>query len=405
MLDLPARISDWLLELVRSRHEVAHLFVDGEQALVDAGGNLEHYGLTGLAMRQPVCDQLPLLEGMLPLPESPFLLQSIGMPSGRVADIHFFADEDATWIVLLDVTTEHDDARKMQQKAYDMTLLSQREARLIAKLEAAHRELTLAHRELGESREALLLTHNRLQKELRNAERYVRATLPEPLVEPFAVDWRFVPSNELGGDSFGYHWIDPEHFAVYLLDVCGHGVGSALLSVAANNTLRSGALLNTDFRNPEQVLEALNRAFPTEKHADLYFTIWYGVYHRPIGRLRYATAGHPPAIVVSGPNSERGTAHTLRSQKGLPAGAWPDSQYRSAEFTLVPPARFYLFSDGVYEVSRPDGSNLEYTAFEDVLTRPVPEGKSELDELLLFAREFRGDQILEDDFSIVKMTI
>ena len=99
----------------------------------------------------------------------------------------------------------------------------------------------MAHHELAESREALLRTHNRLQQELRDAERYVRAILPAPIAEPFAVDWLFVPSTELGGDSFGYHWIDSEHFALYLLDVCGHGVGSALLSVAVINTLRSGA--------------------------------------------------------------------------------------------------------------------------------------------------------------------
>ena len=85
---------------------------------------------------------------------------------------------------------------------------------------------------------------------MREAERYVRAILPPPFAKPLAVDWLFVPSTELGGDSFGYHWIDDEHFALYLLDVCGHGVGSALLSVAATNTLRSEALLRTDFRTP-----------------------------------------------------------------------------------------------------------------------------------------------------------
>jgi hypothetical protein len=60
-----------------------------------------------------------------------------------------------------------------------MTLLSQREARLIAKLEAAHRDLT-------QSREALLRAHTRLQHELRDAERYVQAILPEPITKPFS---------------------------------------------------------------------------------------------------------------------------------------------------------------------------------------------------------------------------
>jgi hypothetical protein len=45
-------------------------------------------------------------------------------------------------------------------------------------------------------------------------------------------DWRFIPSASLGGDSFGYHWIDEDHFAAYLIDVSGHGWVAALLSVS-----------------------------------------------------------------------------------------------------------------------------------------------------------------------------
>jgi serine phosphatase RsbU (regulator of sigma subunit) len=404
MVDLPGPIAEWLLRHIKSQRAVAHLLIDGEQTLKNAGGDLDHYGLAGLREQAPACDQLPFLEGMLPLPETPLLLRSMAMPSGRVADIHLFAVDEATSIVLLDVTVEHDEARKMQQKAYDMTLLSQREARLLAKLEASHQELTLAHRELTESRHTLQLTHNRLQRELRDAERYVRAILPPPIADPVVVDWRFVPSTELGGDSLGYHWIDSEHFALYLLDVCGHGVGAALLSVAVTNTLRSGALPHTDFRLPEEVLGALNQAYQMDQQGGMYLTIWYGVYHRPTSRLRYASAGHPPPILVNGPTGEAGDTRRLWAQ-GLILGMLPATRYVSEECTLVAPARLFVFSDGVYEIQRPDDSMVPFETFEEVLTRPVQDGRSELDDLLRFAQEARGTRLLEDDFSILKMTI
>jgi serine phosphatase RsbU (regulator of sigma subunit) len=405
VLDLPVRISEWLLMMVRSQRAVAHLLIDGDLELITAGGELEYYGLSGLRPRFPAVDQLPFLEGLLPLPETSFLLQSMEMPSGRVADIHFFAgDEDATWIVLLDVSVEHGDARKIQQKAYDMTLLSQREARLIAKLEGAHRELTQTHRELTESREALLRAHTRLQHELRDAERYVQAILPPPITEPFKVDWLFAPSTELGGDSFGYQWIDSEHFALYLLDVCGHGVGPALLSVAVANALRSTALPNTDFLSPESVVGSLNQSFQMEQHDNLYFTIWYGVYHHPTRRLRYTSAGHPPPILVSGTGESRGEAIPLRA-KGTPVGLIQGAEYSSEECTLDVPARLFLFSDGVFEVTAPDGSMLEFKAFEEFLTRPVSESASELEGILRFAKKVHGADTLEDDFSIIRMTI
>ncbi len=404
MPDLPDRISEWLLLLVKSQRSIAHLLINNELVLIQAGGELEYYGLGDLEQGNSASDQLPFLEGLLPLAETPFLLESVGMPGGSVADVHLFAEEHGTRVVLLDVTVEHDLARKMQQKAYDMTLLSQREARLIAKLEAAHTELTLAHRDLAESRDELLRVHNRLQQELRDAERYVLAILPAPVAEPIAVDWLFAPSTELGGDSFGYYWIDSEHFALYLLDVCGHGVGSALLSITVANTLRSGALQNTDFRRPEAVLGSLNQVFQMEDQNGLYFTIWYGVYHRPTGTLRYASAGHPPPVAVSGAREKRGKAESLTAV-GCPVGILLDFPYACHEVTLAGPARLFLYSDGAYEIMRPDGTILEFEAFEEVLTRAVPEGVSELQELLQYVRGVHGSEELDDDFSIVKMTI
>ena len=62
------------------------------------------------------------------------------------------------------------------------------------------------------------------------------------------------------------------------------------------------------------------------------------------------------------------------------------------------PARLFLFSDGAYEISRPDGSMLEFAAFKEALTRAVPDGQSELDELLRFAREVHGAQLSRTTF-------
>src|SRR5205823_2247965 len=116
-----------------------------------------------------------------------------------------------------------------------------------------------AYRKLAESQQLLA-------EEVAQAARYVESLLPRPLSEgPVRVDWRFIPSTWLGGDSFGYHWLDDDHFAVYLLDVSGHGVGASLLSVSAMNVLRSQALPNTDFRDPGQVLRGLSATFQMEK--------------------------------------------------------------------------------------------------------------------------------------------
>src|SRR5204862_687738 len=118
-----------------------------------------------------------------------------------------------------------------------------------------------------------------LAAEVAQAARYVQSLLPAKLADDrVAIDWRFVPSTQLGGDAFGYHWLDEQHLAVYLLDVSGHGVGSSLLAVSVLNVLTHRTLSQTDFHDPSAVMNGLNSVFSMERHGGHFFTIWYGVY-------------------------------------------------------------------------------------------------------------------------------
>jgi hypothetical protein len=326
VLNLPSSLREALLGLAYADRAPACMLIDSAHRIAQVGTGMRAMAWN-LQLGEPCSEQAWFLEGFLPPPDTPFTLRSVEMPSGRVADVLLHADSDGVWVLLLDATTETEQARRVQQKAYDMTLLSEREARLIERLERANLDLQRAHHELEVSREALLRTNRRLELELRDAERYVRSTLPAPFSQPFVADWRFVPTTELGGDAFGYHWVDPDHFAFFLLDVCGHGVGAALLSVAVANTLRSEALPGTDFRAPGDVLTALNRAYQMEDHGDLFFTIWYGVYDQPAGKLAYATGGHSAPILVPGPSGYPERVELLVGQ-GPSLGIAPSTVYR-----------------------------------------------------------------------------
>ena len=162
----------------------------------------------------------------------------------------------------------------------------------------------LQHRQLAEEKERLERTQRRLDEELNEALKYVRSIFPPPTDIPFKIDWFYEPSAELGGDSFGYHLIDEEHFAVYLLDVCGHGVGPALLSVTAINQIRSGSIPNVDMKDPGAVLAALSNIYLMSKQNDMYFTLWYGVYHIPSRTMRHASGGQ-----FGGRRRPRGVQH------------------------------------------------------------------------------------------------
>ena len=152
MENLPAQVATRLQVLAFAGRAVAWLRVDDGLALVGAGGDLEAWGLGSLCLGAPAVEQAAFLEGLLPLAESPWLFPSVELVAngdkGRVADLHFWTDEAATWVLLLEVTSERDATRRMQQKAYDVTLLRERELALTKRLEAAHEELRAQSAEL-----------------------------------------------------------------------------------------------------------------------------------------------------------------------------------------------------------------------------------------------------------------
>ncbi len=174
-----------------------------------------------------------------------------------------------------------------------------RELAAIAEQELRLSTVIEVQQELLATKDELLKAQMRLATEQDEAAEYLRSLLPARLDGRVRTDWQFISSSQLGGDLFGYHALDDRRLAIYLLDVCGHGVGASLLSMAVHSTLRRQALGDTDFTRPDQVLAALNRAFPMEEHHEKFFTIWYGVHDCEQNELRYAVGGHPPALAVS----------------------------------------------------------------------------------------------------------
>ncbi len=243
----------------------------------------------------------------------------------------------------------------------------------------------------------------RLNNEISDAAGYVKAVLPKAIISgTLLTDWRFIPSASLGGDSFGYHWIDDNHFAVYLLDVSGHGWGAALLSVSVINVLRSHALPETDFCDPQQVLSSLNKAFPGEQHNDMFFTIWYGVYNKSSEKLVYSSGGHPPALLFSRSDSNQIRMDRLRTPNFIMGGK-QDVDYQSKIQEIKRPSRLYVFSDGVYDITKKDGSIWGLNEFMEFSIQSFNVEQSNLDFLISYTEELAQKKEFDDDFTILEI--
>jgi serine phosphatase RsbU (regulator of sigma subunit) len=241
-----------------------------------------------------------------------------------------------------------------------------------------------------------------LDRDLEQASQYIMSLIPRPIVEgPIQSDWVLVPCARLGGDAFGYRALDARHFAIYLIDVSGHGAGAAMHAVSIINVLRQSALPGTDFRDPGQVLTALNGMFRMDTHGDMYFTVWYGVYDREERTLAYACAGHHASFLV-GPTATEATA--LRTRNPV-IGVAPNPQFKVDVVPVISGSRLYVFSDGVFEITPATGPDWDLDDFQKLVLEPPVAGVPESRRLLSTVRERAKRTNFEDDFSLMTFTL
>jgi sigma-B regulation protein RsbU (phosphoserine phosphatase) len=166
----------------------------------------------------------------------------------------------------------------------------------------------------------------------------------------FSLDWLVLPSSYLAGDNLNYFMMQERYLIFYHLDVAGHGVPSALLSVTLNQLLspQPGSPMvrfdpNLELKRivpPVEVVSELNRRF--QPQGDGYFTMIYAVLDTETHQIRFCQAGHPSPIKfhVDGSTSIIGDG-------GFPVGLWPGMTYDEETTMLMPGERLLLYSDGI----------------------------------------------------------
>jgi sigma-B regulation protein RsbU (phosphoserine phosphatase) len=233
-------------------------------------------------------------------------------------------------------------------------------------------------------------------------------------VPGYAFGWRFKPSAWLAGDILNVFRLDERHVGLYLLDVSGHGVAAALLSVTVSRFLSpvrdpasllwwreeadGSGVTRYRLQPPARVAARLGERFPFDDKTGQFFTLVYGLLDLHTHRLRYVSAGHPGVIHVP-----RGGTTRMIEVSGYPIGVAPD-EYDEHEVELAPGDRLYVYSDGVPEAM--DAADNPFGA--DRLLAQLDQTRSEtLDEalgsLLLRIDNWRGGARVHDDLSVLAL--
>lgn len=211
--------------------------------------------------------------------------------------------------------------------------------------------------------------------------------------------WKFEPSGQVGGDIFNLCEPSPGRLAVYMLDVCGHGVSAAMISVTVSQFLQSlgapeggaGA-----FPEPAAVLNRLNREFPFERF-DSYFTIIFVDIDLYSGEMRYSCAGHPPPILLP----REGDPEVLK-QHGPVIGLDADAAFGQHRRRLRPGDRLVLYTDGLVDVANGAGELFGRQRLHAALQAARREPIARLaDRVYDTVKGFGGGRRPEDDLSLM----
>lgn len=223
---------------------------------------------------------------------------------------------------------------------------------------------------------------------------------PGSTIWPIAVTSQFVPSRKLGGDCFDFFWLDSDRLALYLVDAAGHGLKAALPSLSVLNLLRSQALPGLNYAQPSAVLAALNQTFQMSDRNDKYFTMWYGLYNCRDRQLTYASAGHPPGLLIH-PNHQ---VDRLRTP-GLPIGMFAEADYADATCDVVSGSVLYVFSDGIYEIDQPDGTIWGLEALVNLLVDCEAHDCEAAATVVDRVRQHHHCDRFEDDLSLLRVQL
>lgn len=283
------------------------------------------------------------------------------------------------------------------------------------KLKRAVDQIRAMEQNLAQRNALLHEANERMRRDLELAANVQRALLPHGPREFGGVRfaWAYEPCEHLAGDIFNVFPLDQEHVAFYLLDVSGHGVPAALLSVTLSRVLSpvpggssivqrpkgSGGEPQLEPTPPAEVLRLLNQRFPMEGPLLQYFTLVYGVLHLRTREVCFASAAHPGPVHL-----RAGHEPKVLTVPSYAIGWDAITTFEETRVHLGAGDRFVLYSDGLIEAMQGRvqfGSARLSGAIHERRTMALGDALcGVVDEV----RTYRGDRF-DDDVSILALEV
>jgi phosphoserine phosphatase RsbU/P len=267
---------------------------------------------------------------------------------------------------------------------------------------------------LEETNLQLEQANRRMSRDLKAAAKIQKTFLPRmaPRIPGTEFAWCYHPCDELAGDALNIIPLGGGKVALYILDVSGHGVSAALLSVTLSRLLSppadpSSILIEhgdiaerRDVTPPAAVAESLNRLFPFDTATEQFATLLYGILESATGDFRYVAAAHAGPLYLPA-----GRPPVILESAGYPIGL-AEEPYCEKCIHLAPGDRLYLYSDGLPDAMNPAGEPFGderlLAAIDRARAQPLQAG---IATLLEEVARWHGGKQAKDDVSILAVEV
>ncbi len=152
------------------------------------------------------------------------------------------------------------------------------------------------------------------------------------------------PAKEVGGDFYDFFLVDENHLAMVMADVSGKGVPAALFMVISKTLLKNYAQTSD---SPKEILEKVNNQLCEGNEAEMFVTVWLGIYEISTRKLVAANAGHEYPVI----KRMNGDFELYKDKHGFVLAGMEDVKYHEYELQLNKGDKFFVYTDGVPEAT------------------------------------------------------
>ena len=215
----------------------------------------------------------------------------------------------------------------------------------------------------------------------------------------------YFPTGDVSGDFFSIFPVGEKAAGVFICDVMGHGVRSALITGMIRALVEEHAQATMD---PGELLTRVNRALAfilKQAGTTMFATCFYLIADVQRAQLRFANAGHPCALLIRDGDA---LAQKLQGngRAGPAMGIFPSANYTTESKKMTRGDLVMLFTDGLFEVEDTSGKLFTQEELQVAVNRhaslpPQEFFKRVLDDI----RDFSDSDSFADDVCVVGMQV